>query len=242
MSVGLTAQTRPAQTAKPGSLALTVVDEKGAPLSGATVTLHGAVDRRTISSADGVATLLNIPAGVSRVRVAHDGFHTLEKEVTIRAAARATAEASLSAAPAPKPPPPPPPVQEKKPAPSSATGPVGTPLIVSIPDLAEQLLKDQAPIVERELGCSSATAASLILIREPLTSHTHTDADEVLYVVAGDATLRLSDRETNVSPGWFGLVPRGTSHAIARRGRNAPIVLSVRSGPPCGSPSSGVPK
>jgi mannose-6-phosphate isomerase-like protein (cupin superfamily) len=96
------------------------------------------------------------------------------------------------------------------------------------------MLKDPAPIVEREIGCSVAAASRLILVRESLTTHTHADADEMLYVVAGDATLKIAEKDTSISAGWFGLVPRGAAHSLARRGRNAPIVLSIRSGAPCG--------
>ena len=231
----------PAQSVapKPGSLALTVVSEGGAPLAGATVWLRGSVERQALTSADGVATLMNIPAGTYRARISHDGFIPLEKEITVRAATRATAEASLSAAPPPPPAPPPPATKEKEketPRPvQTPTGPVGAPKVLSVLDLAEQMLKDQAPIVEREMGCSVASASRLILVREPLSTHTHADADEMLYLVAGDATLKIAEKDTPISAGWFALVPRGTSHSLARRGRNAPIFLSIRSGAPCGS-------
>ncbi len=227
----------PAQSvaAKPGSLALTVVSEAGPPLAGATVSLRGNVDRQALTSADGVATLLNLPAGTYRARISRDGFISLDKEITVRAASKATAEAMLSAAP-PPPPAPPPPAPKETPRPvQTPTGPVGAPKVLSVLDLAEQMLKDPAPIVEREIGCSVASSARLILVREPLTTHTHTDADEMLYLVAGDATLKIAEKETPISAGWFALVPRGSAHSLARRGRNAPIFLSVRSGAPCGS-------
>jgi hypothetical protein len=70
---------------------------------------------------------------------------------------------------------------------------------LSLTDLAEQMLDEKAPLVEREIGCSVATASQLILIRETLTSHTHADADEMLYVVAGDAVLKIADKDTQVS-------------------------------------------
>ena len=236
LAVAPVSQTPPrasAQTAKPGSLALSVVSETGAPIAGAEITVRGAVDRSAKSGADGVATVLNLPAGTYRCRIIGDGFITLDKEVTIRAGVRATGEGVLSPAAPPPAPPPPPPVQRPVTQPVPAAGPVGTPRTASLADLAEQMLRDQQPIVERDLGCSVATASRLILIRESLASHTHADADEVIYVVAGDATLRIFDKDTNISAGWYGLVPRGLSHSLSRRGRNAPIVLSVQSGPAC---------
>src|SRR5688572_5691718 len=145
-----------AATAKPGSLGLTVLDEAGAPVVGAIVALRGAVERQGATGPTGVATLLNIPAGTHRVRISREGFITLEKEVIIKGT-RLTTDTVLSPAPAP-PPPPPAPKPEPKPTPpppsSTATGPVGQAKTLSILDLAEQMLNDKAPIVEREIGCS----------------------------------------------------------------------------------------
>ena len=64
-------------------------------------------------------------------------------------------------------------------------------------------------------------------------AHTHADADEVLYIVAGDATLKLGYRDQNIAPGWFAVVPRGMSHTVTKRGRNPVLILSAVSGPPC---------
>jgi mannose-6-phosphate isomerase-like protein (cupin superfamily) len=225
-----------AGTAKPGSLAMTVVTESGGTLQGAAVSLRGAVDRQALAGADGVATLLNIPPGTYRTRISREGYVTFEKEVTVRAGVRATSEAALTAAPAAPPPPPQTPKETPKPSPSQSEprGPVGAAKVLSLTDLAEQMLRDQAPLVEREIGCSVATASQLVLIRETLTSHTHADADEMVYLVAGDATLKIGDKDTQISAGWFGIVPRGSPHSVAKRGRNAPIILSIRSGQPCG--------
>ncbi len=229
-------QTKPATqaTAKPGTLSVTVVTDAGAVLDKATVALRGGVDRQGTTGPDGVVTLLNIPPGTYRVRIARDGFYTFEKEVTIRAGARTTAEGALSAAPAPPPPPPPPPSPKEPPRSADPAGPIGAPRVLSLSDLAEQMLRDPALLVEREVGCSVATTSRLILVRETLASHAHADADEMLYLMAGDATIRMGDRDTSIAAGWFALVPRGTPHTLSRRGRNAPIFLSIRSGAPCG--------
>ena len=111
---------------------------------------------------------------------------------------------------------------------------MGAAKALSLTDLAEQMLRDPAPLVEREIGCSVSTASQLILVRETLASHTHADADEMLYLVAGDATLKIADKDTQASAGWFAIVPRGSTHSLTKRGRNAPIFLSIRSGQPCG--------
>lgn len=219
----------PAAT-KPGTLVVSVTDESGSTISGATVAFRGPADRQAVSGATGVATVANAPAGTHRVRISRDGFLTLEKEVTIKAGARLSIDAVLSAAP----PPPPAPKPEPKPTPAAkAAGPVGQPAVHSVTDLADQMLRDKQPIVERDLGCSVATASKLVLVRENLAAHTHSDADEVLYLVAGEAVIKLGEKELQITPGVFVLVPRGTAHAVTKRGRNAPILLSVTSGPAC---------
>jgi quercetin dioxygenase-like cupin family protein len=56
----------------------------------------------------------------------------------------------------------------------------------------------------------------------------------MLYVVAGEATLTLAGRDHQIASGWFSIVPRGTAHALKRRGRNPAILLSVLGGEACG--------
>lgn len=226
-------------TAKPGNLILTVTSGTGALLAGALVAVHGPVDRGGTTGADGVVTLQNMPAGTYRCRIARDGFITLEKELTIRAGVRLTAEGVLSPAPAPPqapslvPPPPSSPSPSPAPRPAMPAGIPGSPRVLSIPDLAEQLLREAQPVVEREIGCSVATSSRLIVARQIIALHNHADADEMLYLVAGEAALKLGERDQNVGPGWFGLVPRGLSHALTPRGRGPIVLLSIRSGPPC---------
>src|SRR5688572_3790601 len=99
---------RPPQTTsstRPGSLHLTVMAQAGSPLLDALVRAEGPATRQGTTSADGVVTLLTLPAGTYRVRIEREGFYTLEKEVTIRAGARTTSEAALTPAPPPPPPP-----------------------------------------------------------------------------------------------------------------------------------------
>ena len=221
-------------TNKPGSLALTVAGENGMPLSGANVRLTGASnDRVGTSGADGLVTLVNLSPGTYRARINRDGYNTLEKEVTIRAAARLAAEAVLTAAPPPPAPPPPPPAPVA-PATSTTLKP-GSPSYSSIIDLATQMEKAlrDTPTVERDLGCSGGSVSRLIMTRENVAMHTHADADEMVYVVAGEATLTVADKDQGVQAGWFSVVPRGMSHSLTRRGRNPLLILSVRSGPAC---------
>jgi uncharacterized cupin superfamily protein len=70
-------------------------------------------------------------------------------------------------------------------------------------------------------------------VRDSVAQHTHADADEILYIVAGEATIRVGEKEQNVVAGWFSLIPRGMAHTVTRRGRNPILILSSVSGPPC---------
>ena len=84
------------------------------------------------------------------------------------------------------------------------------------------------------IGCSGASQSRLIVLREALPPGTNKDADETLYLVAGEAMLTLgSAKEQPISPGWFTIVPRGTSYALGRKGRNPAILLSTEYGRLC---------
>lgn len=226
--------TSPTPVRRTTILEVRVVDSMGAPIEGAHVKAEGPLGRAGDTDRNGTVTFRNLTAATYRFRIERNGFTALEKEVTVRAGTMGSVEAALTAAPATKPlpapaPTPPPPA----PSPSAPVLAPGEPRIVSVPDLAEAQLAGREPVKESPIGCSGATAARLIVARESLASHTHADADEMLYVVAGEAALKLGDKEQSVTSGWFSVVPRGTSHSVTRRGRNPVILLSILSGQPC---------
>jgi mannose-6-phosphate isomerase-like protein (cupin superfamily) len=222
--------TSSAAAAKPAIVDLLVTTPAGLTIPGATVKADGPVLRQGTTGADGHVVFQNVNPGTYRFRIEHDSFVTLEKEVAVVGGSRAATQAALTPASKPAASAPPP-----VPAPAQATPALkpGEPRVLSLTDIAEQLLRAPDPIAERALGCSGATESRLIRVRESLAGHTHADADELLYIVAGDATLKLGDREQNISPGWFVVVPRGMSHSLTRRGRTPVLILSAVSGPPC---------
>jgi mannose-6-phosphate isomerase-like protein (cupin superfamily) len=213
-------------------LELSVTTMVGMTIPGATVRADGPTTRMGTTGPDGRIIFENLTAGTYRVRTERESFVTLEKEILVFAGSRTPAQAVLSAAP-PAAAPPPPAAPSPAPAPAAPVLKPGDPRIVSLTDLAEQLLRETDPVAERALGCSGATASRLIRVRDALAAHSHADADELVYIVAGDATIKLGEKEQNISPGWFSLVPRGMSHTITRRGRNPILILSSVSGPPC---------
>ncbi len=216
-------QTRAAATRSP-SLSVLVTTRTGDPLPDAVVTLEGPVSREGTTAADGTVSFAVVTAGTYRCHVEHDGYLTLEKEIAVKATGRTSAEASLSAAP----PPPPAPA-----APAALELTPGAPKVIDITDLAAEELKERDPVVERVIGCSGATSARLLRLQESLPARARDDADQMLYVVAGEATLKIGDLNRAISAGSFGIVPRGTSYSVSRRGRNPLILLTVVSGPAC---------
>jgi mannose-6-phosphate isomerase-like protein (cupin superfamily) len=214
-----------------GSIDLTVSSQTGTLLSGATVSAEGLSSRQGSTGVDGDVILTNVAAGTYRCRIQREGYITLEKDVTVKVGARTAAEAVLS--PAPPPPPAPAPAPAAPAAPPSLVP--GLPATMSLVDqLADDLLKSKEPIAEHDLGCSGATSAKLIrLSKDGLPAHTHANSDEMLYFLAGSATLTVGGKDQVIGPGWLGIVPRGTTHAIVRTGNKAVLVLSIQSGPPC---------
>ena len=232
--LALTLQTgKPApqpQRARGGTLDVRVTDRTGATLDDVVVKVEGDVGREGTTNASGFVALTNLTAGTYRLRFERDGFVTLEKEAVVRVGATVTVNAALTAAP----PPPPPPAPAAPPPPPAPVLTAGEPRVVAIPDFVnKQLITNKETIKENPIGCSGATAAKVIQLRGPLAAHSHDDADEVLYVIAGDATIRLGADEHRITSGAFVLVPRGMEHTITLRGRNPLILTSTVSGKGC---------
>jgi uncharacterized cupin superfamily protein len=86
---------------------------------------------------------------------------------------------------------------------------------------------------ESPLGCAATGSGTLHQLRDTWAAHTHEDADEWVYVVAGEGVLRLPGSEQRLQAGTFSLVPHTIAHTVVPQGRNPLIVISVLSGPAC---------
>jgi mannose-6-phosphate isomerase-like protein (cupin superfamily) len=231
------AQTAPARgsapkptTFKAAVMTVQVSDTVGAPLSGTTVTATGPVSREGQTSPDGTIQLLNLRAGTYRLRFEREGSITLEREVTVRAGESATVDVALAAAP-----PPPKAPEPVAPSPPTATlGAPGDPKTTPVPLFLEKnFIGGREARKESALGCAATGTGTLHQLRDTWTAHTHDDADEWLYVVAGEGVLRLPGSEQRLQAGTFSLVPHTISHTLVPQGRNPLIVISVLSGPAC---------
>ena len=110
--------------------------------------------------------------------------------------------------------------------------------MLSMTDLAEKSLSGREPVKVVPVGCTGLTNARLLVVREELPPAAYEDADEHLYLLAGEATLTLGDKQQALTPGWFMQVPRKTTFGIVRKGRNPVIFVSLLVGKPCGAESS----
>ncbi|MSO30521.1 MAG: cupin domain-containing protein [Acidobacteria bacterium] len=216
---------------------ISVTDRAGTPLQSARVAVKGLSDREGTTSGAGRLVLDDLPAGIYALRAERGGFIPLEMKFTITGGEPVAVVAALSPLAAP--------TTTLAAAgavpsiPSLATdhrgvaAGVGAPRILSIPDFAERQLIGHRAVQESPISGTGLASARLIQVREPVLEHAHADADEMLYVVAGDAILKIGDTEQRMSPGWFSTVPRETEHSLSRKGRNPAIILSMVVGQSC---------
>jgi mannose-6-phosphate isomerase-like protein (cupin superfamily) len=226
------AQTPRRQPAQPQitrtTLSVQVTDLEGKGLGDVWVKGTGPVDRESPTDAEGMVTLRNMLPGTYRLRFEHDGFVTMEREVTIQANRPMSVNVALNAAP----PPAEPPARETTPA-APALPPAGPPTSVNLIDLIEKNFVGNNPSLTSSVGCAPSATANLTQLREPLPQHVHDDADELVYVLGGEGTHKVGDKDVALQAGVFAVVPRGTAHSFTRRGSRPLIFLSVLSGAPC---------
>lgn len=232
-SIGLSAQTAaPRAAGRPATLTIQVTDILGAPLADTKVTATGPVAREGATAPDGSLRLAGMRAGTYRLRFTRDGSITLERDIAMRAGESLTVDLSLSPAPAsPKADP----AKPSMPEPAmKALPPPGDAKVTPVPLFLEKnFISGREGRKESSLGCTATGAATLHQLREAWLNHAHEDADEWIYVVAGEGTLRIGTADQRVQAGTFAMVPHTTGHALLPQGRNPLIVISVLSGPRC---------
>ncbi|HEX7139594.1 MAG TPA: cupin domain-containing protein [Vicinamibacterales bacterium] len=219
--------TRTTAPAKTTSVRVTVRDAKGESLEGVRLILSGGAEGEYSTAGAGTAVLTDVKDGVYRLRLEHAGFITLEREFSVKATSALT-PLDVVMTPAPAPPPPPPPVKA-----APAVVPSGPPVSVNIPDYLDKNFIGRDPIKESILACKPAEIVRLLQLRDNVAEHVHDKVDEVLYVVAGEGSVRIGDQTITMKPGSLAVVPLGTAHAVERRGKNPLILLSTLSGATC---------
>ena len=216
----------PARTA---TFAITVADPSGAPIPNVLVTVEGAASRSTRTEGGRIA-FEELPLGKYTVRFEQPGFITVERDLTATAGKPIEIKVTMKPLPAPPPEPAPPapePTKTKQP-PSDAK-----PAVFDVPGVIEKEFVGRGAAKTTPLVCGSDGNATLIQLNQPLQQHAHDDADEFIYVVAGEGSASLQGTSQKLKAGTLLFVPRGTSHGLTVSGRNPLIVLSTRAGGGC---------
>ena len=223
------AQRRGAGGAGAVTFAVVVTDPAGAGVGGVKVIVTGAAERTGRTEA-GRLVFENMPSGAYRFRFEKDGFVTLERELAGRGAAPIDVKVTLASAPPPPEPPPPPAPAAPPPAHTVDAKAVG----LDLPAFIEKNYVGRAAGKSTPLACATGGTATVLQINDPVAEHTHADADEFLYVIAGLGTARMGDRQEPLSSGVFVLIPRGIAHTLTAGPRKPLVLLSTRAGEQCG--------
>ena len=189
-------------------------------------------DRSGSTSAAGQINFTAMQPGTYRVRFSGDQVITYEREVVVRAGQVARLDVTLTAAPPPPPAPPPPAAEPAAPA-APAVGPPGEPLALSVVDLIEQEYVGNQPRRETLLSCSGNTRTTLVQLNQDQPERLYDAAEATYYAVAGEGALRVEGRDIQFPTTGFVSIPRGTAHAILRRGKRPLILIATLSGTPC---------
>jgi mannose-6-phosphate isomerase-like protein (cupin superfamily) len=228
------AQTPPAARRGGTTLTVSVTDGTGGPVHGARIVVTGPVNREGTTIADGTIRVTGLRAGAYRIRAEHVRFVTLERDITIRAGQQPPVEMTLSDAP---PPPEPEPVAPPQPQQGQADSPPGEPRVTQITALLDKAFigGTKETFREDEIGCTASARTTLLQVIEPTKEVANPVADEVLFAVSGEGTVRLGNTDVPFSSkrGTVTVIPRGTVRALSRKGREVLTVLSVVSGPSC---------
>lgn len=237
------AQAQPPQTAKPtppparppvarpavaarGAVVMMVTDMAGKTIPNVRVALTGAMSREGRTSPNGALTFEGLRPGTYRLRFEADDFVTLEREVTVKSGPAAEVDVELeraAAKPAEQPAPPP----QKCPG-EIAADPNATASFTELPAWIDRnLISRSDPPREDSVGSAPALAASVLQVGNPTPQRVNKDADEVLYVLAGEGALQTSARSHVLRSGSFVVIPRGVAYTIERRSRGPLVVLSV---------------
>ncbi len=213
------------------TMAIRVTDPSGAPIGGVRVRLDGPTSKESTTEGGRIA-FEDLALGAYRLRFEREGFVTLERELTARAGA--PMEVNVTLTPAPKPaepvaPPAPPPPAPSAPPPN----PPGSPVAINMSTFLDTNFVGRSPQKSSQLACAAGGTASLIQLNEPLSAHAHSDADEFLYVIAGEGNAKINGRDEKLRVGVFVLVPRTLTHQVSPIGRTPLVMLSIRPGETC---------
>jgi hypothetical protein len=223
----VSAQQRGASGVGQVTLAVAVSDPSGAPIPDVEVTVSGAA-ARTSRTEGGRIVFEELPAGPYRMRFEKEGFVTLERELTGRGAKPIDVAVTLTPAPPPPPPSPAPPVEAPPPAPVDARL-----VVLDMPAFIEKNYVGRAAGKVTPLGCAGGGPGTLMQVNEPVAEHAHEDADEFIYVIAGQGSAQFGERKEPLGPAVFLMIPRGMAHTLTAGPKKPLVLVSIRAGEQC---------
>jgi len=210
----------------PVTFAIMVKDAAGAPITDVRVTVTGPAQRNARTEG-GRLVFESLPTGDYTFRFEKAGYVPVEQQVTGRGAKPIPVEVTLEAVP-PPPKPVAPPVP-KIPPPSDVRL-----VVLDMPAFVEKNYVGKSTDKTTPMACAIGGSSTLIQINVAITEHTHPDADEFIYVIAGQGSARMGDRVEPLGPGVFMMIPRNVAHAFAVAGKKQPLVfVSTRAGDKC---------
>jgi mannose-6-phosphate isomerase-like protein (cupin superfamily) len=230
ISAGLTAplaaQRRGAAPAGRVTFAVFVADPSGKPIADVKVTMTGPA-QRTSRTEGGRIVFEGLPAGSYHFRFEKDGFDPIDRDVAGRGSAPIDVKVTLK--PAAAPPRPLAPVGALPPLAADATSAV----VLDMPAFIEKNYVGRASGKTTPLGCSAGGSSTLIQINDAIATHAHADADEFIYVIAGQGSANMGDRHEPLGPGVYALIPRGVAHGFTTGPKKPLVMISTRAGERC---------
>jgi mannose-6-phosphate isomerase-like protein (cupin superfamily) len=224
----LSAQRRGAAAGGSVTFAVSVADPAGAPLPDVKVTMSGPAERSGRTER-GRLVFKSLPAGTYRFRFDREGFVPFEKELAARGSAPIEVKVTLT----PAPPPPPKPPEPVAPPPPAPANPNARPVVLDMPAFIEKNYVGRAAGKTLPLGCGSGGSSTLIQINDAIATHAHADADEFVYVIAGQGSANMSGRQEPLGPGVFMMIPRGLAHGFTTGPKKPLVMISTRAGGVC---------
>src|SRR4030095_16789253 len=156
-------------------------------------------------------------------RFEKEGFVALDRSVTGRGSAPVDVKVTLTPAG--------PPLRQVgplPPAPSAAAPGDNRAIALDMPAFIEKNYAGRAAGKTTPIGCSAGGSSTLIQLNDAIATHAHADADEFIYVIAGQGSANMGDRHEALGPGVYMLIPRGVAHGFTTGPKKPLVMISTR--------------
>ncbi|MCC6722334.1 MAG: cupin domain-containing protein [Bacteroidia bacterium] len=80
-----------------------------------------------------------------------------------------------------------------------------------------------------KLSCDSLSCTFLIIIPDKVKSHYHSSHTENIYILDGNAIMKLGDKEFEIKKGDLVIIPCKTIHSVTNQGTKPLKVISIQS-------------